>query len=411
MNKTIYLIAALCVLSLQVEADTAWIVRSRESASGMMLLHGCREAKKQLELGMRYETPEKNRNIRFRHLRIGDRGGFTFAALNERGLAIVFTGGDPTSDFRPPKDPSNVTGNFGTVNMAGKCASAPEAVKWLRGEFEKGRICGNLIFLIADTQRAFAVECANRHFASWELPHAICVYANCWKLPGMDDASLGTAERAARNYQREWTARELLRRALKTKGGISVRDSLAISRAGAADMNDPKFDKARGPRKLFTAPYNRASVDSYLFELDSEFPEFLSTVYAAWGPQRHTVYLPIPLGAADALPKGIFSDEWVGSAVRRRDAATDGAPVDPRLLEFEDRQLREFSKVREAARILLQKDDPDGARKLLKETLDRQARETAEFLTGSKKSSRMPRCLRSFYNLFRSRTDAETKAK
>lgn len=388
MNKTlcIHLAAALSVLSLQVAADTTWIVRSRESASGMMLLHGCREAKTQPKLGMRYETPEKDRSIEFRHLRIGDRNGFTFAALNERGLAIVFTGGDPTSDPNPPKDPANVTGNFGTVNMAGKCASAPEAVKWLRGEFEKGRICGHLIFLIADTRRAFAVECSNRHFASWELPHAICVYANCWKLPGMDDASLGTAERAARNYQREWTARELLRQALETKGGISVRDSLAISRAGAADMNDPKFDKARGPRKLFTAPYNRASVDSYLFELDSEFPEVLSTVYAAWGPQRHTVYLPIPLGAADALPEELFSDEWVGAAVRRRDAAANDAPIDPQLLEFENRQLREFAKAREAARILLQKDDPDGARKLLKETLARQARESADFLAGATRS-------------------------
>ena len=390
MNKPlrIYLTVTLSILSLHVGADTGWVVRSRESASGMMLLHGCREAKKQLESGMRYETPGKDRNIRFRHLRIGDRSGFTFAALNERGLAIVFTGGDPTDDPKPAASPSNVTGHFGTVSMAGRCATAPEAVKWLRGEFEKGRICGNLIFLIADTQRAFAVECTSRHFASWELPHAFCVYANCWKLPGMDDASLGSAERAARNYQREWTARELLRQALEKKGVVSVRDSLAISRASAADMNDPKFDKARGPRKLFTAPYNRASVDSYLFELDSEFPEVLSTVYAACGPQRHTVYLPIPLGAADALPEGVFSDEWIGGAVRRRDAAAKDAPVDPRLLEFENRQLQEFAKVREAARILLQKDDPEGASKLLRETLARQAKETADFLTGKDQTAK-----------------------
>ena len=390
MNKPlcIYIAATLSALSLQVGADTGWIVRSRESASGMMLLHGCWEAKTQLKLGMRYETPEKNRNIRFRHLRIGSRSGLTFAAFNERGLAIIFTGGDPTSDPKPPANPLNVTGTFGTVSMAGKCASAPEAVKWLRGEFEKGRICGTLIFLIADTQRAFAVECASRHFASWELPHAFCAYSNCWKLPGMDDASLGTAERAAHNYQREWTARELLRQALEKKKVISVRDSLAISRASAAEMNDPKFDKARGPRKLFTSTYNRASAASYLFELDSEFPEVLSTVYAACGPQRHTVYLPIALGAADALPAELFSDGWVGDAVRRRDAAAKDAPVDPRLLEFENRQLKEFAKAREAARILLQKDDPEGARKLLRETLTRQAKETADFLSGAEQKAK-----------------------
>ena len=97
MNKTlcIYLTAALSVLSLRVDADTGWIVRSRESASGMMLLHGCREAKTQPELGMRYEMPGKDRDIKFRHLRIGDRGGFTFAALNERGLAVVSPAATP----------------------------------------------------------------------------------------------------------------------------------------------------------------------------------------------------------------------------------------------------------------------------------------------------------------------------
>ena len=382
MNKKFFfcLSAALTLLAPEVGADTGWIVRSRESTSGMALLHGCREAKKQLRLGMRHEIPGNDRTVKFRHLRIGDRSGFTFAALNECGLAIVFTGGDPTSDPKPPKSELNVTGHFGTVSMAGQCASAAEAVNWLRQEFEKGRICGTLIFLITDPQRSFAVECSSRHFASWELRHAICAYANCWKLPGMDDASLGTAERAARNYQREWTARELLRQALEAKGAVSVRDSIAVSRASAADMNNPKFDKARGPRKLFTAPYNRASVDSYLFELDSEFPDVLSTVYAACGPQRHTVYLPIALGAADALPKELFSNEWIDSAVRRLGTVPDDAPVDPRLLEFENRQLQEFAKTREAARIMLQEDDLEGARKLLREVLARQAKETADFL-------------------------------
>ena len=251
----------------------------------------------------------------------------------------------------------------------------------MRWAVDKRLVSGSSIFLVADPKRAFVIECAPKHFASWELPHAFCVYSNCWKLPGMDDASVDNANRATSNFQREWAAREALRQALEEKKSLSVADSLRASRLSVAEVNDKDFSKLRGWLKLTSAPFNRFSADSYLFELDCEFPAELGCVYAALGPQRHTVYLPIPFGAADKLPEELSNKEWSDNAYRLRDAADPDAPMRPEILEFEQKLIADYAKQREEARWLLRLEKREEAMKLLHETLARQTKETLEFLT------------------------------
>ena len=196
----------------------------------------------------------------------------------------------------------------------------------------------------------------------------------------MDDASVDNANRATSNFQREWAAREALKQALDEKKSLSVADSIRASRLSVADVNDKAFSKRRGWLKLTSAPYNRFSTESYLFELDCEFPAELSCVYAALGPQRYTVYLPIPFGAADKLPEVLSSKEWSDEACRLRDAAQPTDPVRPELLEFEQKQLADYAKVREEVRWLLRLEKREEGLKLLHDTLERQTKETAEFL-------------------------------
>ena len=196
----------------------------------------------------------------------------------------------------------------------------------------------------------------------------------------MDDGSLGTADRAATNYQREWAAREALKQAFDTKKEISVADSIRASRVSVAEANGEEFAKRRGKGKVTSAPFNKNSADSYLFDLDSEFPAELSCVYAALGPQRYTVYLPIPMGAADRLPAEISSKEWSDQAHRLRDAAGSEFPIRQELVEFEQKQLQEFAKVRKQARGLLRQDKRAEAIQLLRDNLAKQARETLEFM-------------------------------
>ena len=72
--------------------------------------------------------------------------------------------------------------------------------------------------------------------------------------------------------------------------------------------------------------------------------------------------------------------EWVDNAYRLRDAADPAAPVRPELLEFENKLHRDFAKARSKVRSFMRQDKFDEARELLHATLERQAKETFEFL-------------------------------
>ena len=383
MNVKHSVLSALIAMSAAAAfADVDWMVLPKFSTSGRMLLHGTRDASKgkRSAPGMRLDTPQTNNLVNYNFLRIGGKSGFCFCGMNEKGLAIIYTGGDPTTDKNPPKHGNTHTPNTATVIMLRSCATAQQAVRHMHDAFKKKLISGSTIFFIADPMRAFVIECSPAHFASWELPHAFCVYSNCWKLPGMDDGSVDNANRATSNFQREWAAREALRQALEGKKNISVADSLRASRLSVAEVNDKGFSKLRGWLKLTSAPYNRFSAESYLFELDCEFPAELSCVYAALGPQRHTVYLPIPFGAADKLPEVLSAPEWSDEARRLRDAAKPDDPMRPELLEFEQKLIADYAKQREEARWLLRLEKREEALKLLHDTLARQTEETAKFL-------------------------------
>ena len=76
--------------------------------------------------------------------------------------------------------------------------------------------------------------------------------------------------------------------------------------------------------------------------------------------------------------------EWSDEACRLRDAAKPADPVRPELLEFENKQIADFAKVREEARWLLRLEKRDEALKLLHDTLTRQTKETSDLLKGLK---------------------------
>ena len=385
MNIKLALLGAMLALTATVFADVDWMILPKYSSSGRMLVHGARygvsrDGKQPVRLvpKLRFSTPQTDKAAKYSYLRC------SICGVNEKGLTVLWSSGNPTRDKNPKKKSGAYTFSVAMTAMLRSCATAEQALKHLRRAFDKKLISGSSIFLVADPKRAFVIECSPRHFASWELPQAFCVYSNCWKLPGMDDGSIDNANRATSNFQREWAAREALKQALDEKKAISVADSIRASRLSVAEVNDKAFSKRRGWLKLTSAPYNRFSTESYLFELDCEFPAELSCVYASLGPQRHTVYLPIPFGAADKLPEELSAKEWSDEACRLRDAAQPDAPTRPELLEFEQKQLAAYAKVREEARWLLRLEKREEALKLLHDTLERQTRETSEFLKNLK---------------------------
>ena len=382
MNIRCAVFGAVLALAATAFADVDWMILPKYSSSGRMLAHGARygvsrDGKQPVRIvpKLRFTTPQTDKSAKYKYLRCG-----SICGVNEKGLAIIWSSGNPTCDKNPKKKNGVYNYSLSTIATLRSCATAEQALKHLRRAFDKKLISGSSIYLVTDPKRAFVIECSPRHFASWELPHAFCVYSNCWKLPGMDDGSVDNANRATSNFQREWAAREALKQVLDEKKALSVADSIRASRLSVAEVNDKAFSKRRGWLKLTSAPYNRFSTESYLFELDCEFPAELSCVYAALGPQRHTVYLPIPFGAADQLPEVLSDKAWSDEAYRLRDAAKPEDPMRPELLEFEQKQLADFDKVREEVRWLLRLEKREEALKLLHDTLEKQTKETLEFL-------------------------------
>ena len=367
------LFATLCATAaLTARADTEWMILPKGSTSGLMTMHVSRDLTKNNKPAPKlvYDA-RKQYGGKYKFLRICN-NQYCIAGINEKGLGVIFTGGDPTSDKSPAANNQNLTPHNATVIMLRRFATAEQAVKHMHAGFRKHQIVGSAIYLIADPYRAFVVECSPRHFASWELPHAFCVYTHCWKLPGMDDGSNGNAERAQWNYQREWAAREFLRQAMeKNHRMIPMTESLAVSRLAAHET---------GKTTVLNGPSNKATFAAFTFELDPEYPDYLSTVYVAFGPPRHTIYVPIPFVAMDKLPTNLLNQRTVEAAIARRNAAGKNAAVDPALVELQNKIVADFAQARDRARQMLRSDRCKAAEKLLRETLDKQSAEIAKFL-------------------------------
>ena len=367
------LLAVICGgAALTARADTEWMILPKGSTSGLMTMHVTRDLTKNAKPAPRlvYDA-RKQYGGKYKFLRICN-NQYCIAGINEKGLGVIFTGGDPTSDKNPAASDQNLTPHNATVIMLRRFATAEQAVKYMHAGFRKHQIVGSAIYLVADPYRAFVVECSPRHFASWELPHAFCVYTHCWKLPGMDDGSIGSADRAQWNYQREWAAREFLRQAMeKNHRMIPLSESMAVSRLAAHET---------GKKTVLNGPSNAASFVAFTFELDPEYSDYLSTVYVAFGPPRHTIYLPVPFIAADKLPTKLLNQQTVEAAIKRRNEAAKDAAVDPELVKFQNKILADFAKARYRARQMLRGDRWKDAEKLLRETMEKQSAEIAEFL-------------------------------
>lgn len=378
MKKISALVAATAIVAgtVQLNADTTWIIQPVATSSKSMQLFTSRSSGKPQPLRLQY-VPAAGKNT-FRQLRCGNNNKLVYAGINERGLAVAFSGADPTRD-RPKKPRGKqilYNGSFIVAHLLTTCGSVKQAEDRLRKLATSGYVAGSMIIFLADAKQTMIFEIAPQHYATRRLGAHYTVYANRWKMSGMEDASVRKPWDLQGNLQEEWAVKEAIFRA---RGGISgklsVPASFAISRLNAADV------KVKG---ITRGPSTRNTVDAYLFEISPVHPEILSCVYASFGPPRHTVYLPIPLCAIDALPPEVANAEWAGIGIAAAKRVPDGTPVSDDLPEFEKYLLQEFNDARRQAEALLKENKTEEAKKLLRDTLRRQAAETLKFMRDRK---------------------------
>ena len=195
----------------------------------------------------------------------------------------------------------------------------------------------------------------------------------------MEDASVRKPWELPECLQEEWAVKEAIIRERSDDGKLSVPESFAISRLNAADVKVEGINRAASTKN---------TVDAYLFEMDPEYPGVLSCVYASFGPPRQTVYLPIPLGAMDALPPEVVDAVWSKDSIELHRKTPPESPVPEDLAVFEKYLLQEFDDTRHQAKLLLRENKVDEAKTVLRDLLRRQTAATLEFMrgrTGSKK--------------------------
>ena len=364
--------AALCAaIPPASRADTNWIVKPAASTSGRMQLFTSR-ADKPLPRTILVDTPKSGKQ--FRSLRFGDKDkGFSFTGINSRGVAVAFVGAGPTTEKpnTPKKGEHLYTGSYAVGQILRNCKNAKQAVDLLRGAARKGLISGSLIFLIADPDQAFVFECSPRHQANYLIGLNYAVYTNVWKLPGMEDASVRVPKDFPVHAQREWVAKTGIIRARKGDRKVSIPEAIAVSRLNVADARH---------KDVTSAPSEKNSIDAYLFEIDRKHPGILSCVFVAMGPQRHTVYLPVPLGAMDDLPKELADGAWAAVADEAAKNGDPEAPVADEMIELERCLFQEFNDIRYQAAQLLAEGKTDEAKALLSDTLRRQTQEVLKFM-------------------------------
>ena len=368
----ISLSALLCAATpLASRADTSWIVKPAASTSGRMQLFTSR-ADKPLPRTIIIDTPKSAKQ--FKSMRFGDnKKGFAFAGINSRGVAVAFTGAGPTTEKpnRPKQGEHLYTGYYAVGQILRNCKNAKQAVDMLNKAGQKGFIADAMIFLIADPDQAFIFEGSPRHKATYKLGLNYAVYSNVWKLPGMEDASARVPKDFPVCAQREWVAKTGIIRARKGDRKVSIPEAIAVSRLNAADAK--REDVA-------SAPSEKNTIDAYLFEIDKKHPGILSCVYVAMGPQRHTVYLPVPLGALDALPPELVNGEWATLGDEAAKKSTPETPVSDDITELERCIFQEFNDIRYKAGQLLDENKTDEAKTLLRDTLKSQTKEVLKFM-------------------------------
>lgn len=348
---------------------TSWIITPEISAAGVCMVQKNRDFKGQNLLSARLfrAMPGKYKIITVNDLWSSGAG----AVMNEKGLMIVQNDGSNVlqSEWLPDKK-VNIGSIFTLRYVAEHCADLDEAVAMMKKLHRLGLVRSISLYLLADLDRGMIFEATPRHFSCAEVNFSFEVRANNYLLPGMRGSVSQKRDAFLNGANRRYAASEFLRNVVEKKGKIAPFDLMQLAR-----FREPEIDK----KYNFRSVCYKYSLASTMFVPDRQFPDYLSVTFVALGPQRHTVFLPIPMGLS-AIPESLANGDWGTMAIK----LSEKLPLDhEKLPEFEaveTRFINEFFNAREEARKLLLSGKRQAAVKLLDELFRRQYVSAKEFL-------------------------------
>ncbi len=360
--------AAVLGAALSVEACTSWAIHRSLTQSGRMIIQKCRDSYRgRLDADIRI-APNG-----WRWMRIGANKHYPDFGVNEKGGAITMNDGDSTDIKHPGKGRLGMAAALTIRYVCTNCATAVEGVEFIKNVGRSGwKLGSNATYLVADPDRAFLVDLSHGYAEVKEITGGTVVITNTWHLPGGEEISTKSLGFGRGDRSREANTREALRKG-NVNGKYTLRSSFDVSR-----MYRQKGD----PSKLFPFVVGAKvlSLGCSCFELDKEFPAYLSYAYIALGPQQDTIFLPVPM-SLDQLPEKMRDGSWAKMAYDILDNAGINHPDIAEFAKLEDKFLAEVAQLRPQAYELLKAGKRDEAAKLLNDCFRRQFAEADALLT------------------------------
>jgi len=367
---------SLFAVVFSAEACTSWVLRPEVTESGRMFIQKILDERYRNRLDADIRVAPNG----WRWLRVGSFVNGASMTMNEKGVAMTTNCGDQNGEARPFFGKRHAMGSGELQRLVIKnCATAAEGVEVLKNVarnklFVYSSMNYGTILLIADAHRAFLVEIGDGYAEAAELANGIHVVANAWSLPGGESCSLYDLPSVRSNRTRKACVVKSLQDS-RINGKYTLRGCFDTSRK----IRRPRFTE----RHVFVPGNRKAknmSLETTCFEIDPEFPAYLSCAYMSLGPQRHTVFLPIPM-ALRQLPDKIRDGRWGEMAYAHQEAFGPEHGDLPKMTELEDKFIAEFKTTRDRARQLLKKGKKDEAVKLLNDCFDRQYAEADKLMT------------------------------
>lgn len=315
---------------------TSWIVTPDLTGGKTMLLHKNRDADS-VRICLRHGTGKNGEEW----ISVSDLNGGVNMGLNSKGVAVAMNSGDPSDGF------FSRSGRMGTTAIAERimkeCSTAAESVEYLKKIVrEKKYYHGKKgsIWFIADARESYVAEHDALRFAVHLVAGGFALRANSWYYPEMVMYSQWPVDVMINHRRRELAVRNSL-----FDFGTAYKKAVTVEKIAAASRVDtlPEDPKCYPPCGSRT---NSAAT----IEIDCEYPEFLSTIYASFGPPRYTSYLPVPgLLERDKIPEELMTLAFSSAVFARRDAGKELLPQDE-LARFERKMNKRHSAAVEAAR-------------------------------------------------------------
>ncbi|MBP5531235.1 MAG: hypothetical protein J6Y54_04310 [Lentisphaeria bacterium] len=360
--------AALAGVAISADACTSWAIHRSCTKSKRMIIQKCRDS-----FPGRIDADIRIAPNGWRWMRIGSNQHYPNFGMNEKGVAITMNDGDQTDIKHPGKGRAGMSAALTIRMVVTNCETAAQAVEMIKHVGRNGlKLGSNASYLIADPNRAFLVDLAHGYAEAKEITGGTIVISNTWHLPGGEEISTKSASFGRGDRAREANTRMALQNS-RDNGKYTVRGCMDVSRiaCGKAFMDKYPYRVGKGGGN---------SLGCSCFELDAEYPAYLSYAWLALGPQQHTIYLPIPM-SLDQMPEKLRDGSWAMLSYDLREKVGTNPGYLAEFSKLEDKFIAEVEAARQKARGLLKEGRNDEAAKLLNDTFGRHFAEADALLT------------------------------